>query len=214
MFWSAIRSISLVGKQNTLTGHSCPADCPIGKGCRNGGSCDVCPRGTFKNTTEGIECLPCRAGSSSSNDGSMCHACVSPHVSPRGSGSCGISCPLGFNRDGQECIDGPIGAWTILANGAWAVNGTNDWSPWNGSRTVCQAGKYFNTTSQTCANCSQEQASMAGALSCGSTCPPGAGRSGTSCRNCAPGLWTMQGSNWFVNGTMANSSHCPPPHST
>lgn len=174
--------------------------------------CQICPPGTY--CPDGIDAIPCSAGTSQSNPGSTsCEPCPAGQFSDvEGSAVC-QSCPKGSyqNLIGQtSCLECEAGRYSDIV-GAVACQdcqpGTYQSEPGADHCVNCPPGKFSAISGATeCEKCQPgEYQSLEGATSC-VNCPAGkfsniAGA--IACENCTPGTYqSLEGADHCVN--------CPP----
>jgi len=76
------------------TSPNCTKNCVAGE-CMDPFKCDLCPAGSFTNSTRSMTCTPCDAGYSARNMGSTsCSICSEGTYSSAGSAAC-YDCPVG-----------------------------------------------------------------------------------------------------------------------
>lgn len=171
--------------------------CVSGYAGHDGGPCEACAPGYYKDNSEALDptqCLACPADTYSTTQAatssSVCLACMADSSAPVGSSSLAdCICDAGFRRDADTCV--ACAAGTVQ-------DGTDD------SRCVtCAAGSY-EVQHTVCEPCAAHSNSPPGATAC--TCNAGyEDRGGTctacdagtyapsqnsTCQPCAPSTWT------------------------
>lgn len=130
-------------------GSMCYTICPVGQYLGASGACQVCPPGTYSDSSGSATCTACPAGtfaSAGSISSSSCGTC--PAGRQLGAdGSCGL-CPTGyfreFNPNVTSCQACPSG-YTTPGDGSVAAA--------NCSVVLCPPGSYRNQLDNTCLQC-------------------------------------------------------------
>ena len=195
--------------------------CNVGHSGPNGGTCNVCAAGKFKDTTGSATCTNCGAGTYSAVTGatvatvctnctagtysvtagatvaSVCVACPGNSYSPASSSAL-IACTCNAGSSGPNG-----GACTLCVAGKF--KGT----PGTATCTNCGAGTYSAAGSSACAGCPSNSSSPASSVvltAC--TCNVGySGPNGGACRACVAGKYkTATGSVACTDCTAAKYS--------
>ena len=178
------------------TCHQCPnhttarwkrpdmTDCQCNQGYTgpDGGVCDACEAGTYKDELGAVACSKCKGGTASSATAaisdSTCEACTFVQYAPAGSPVC-QSCPSDAQsveprnvRTTCKCNAGSTG----LDGVACSACDPGTYKPLEGSQpcTQCASGKYSAMSKQvaedTCIECKAHEYAPAGSQTC-SACP-------------------------------------------
>lgn len=184
-------------------------------------SCDICPQGTFKNTTGNGTCTVCALGTQFTANRTSCNTCLSGTYRPNSNILTCTPCPSGSSCSGSSfsCLPGfelGVGANTcqMCADGNVKASSGNTvcnicaegFQP-NTNRTQCLGclpGYQFNSLSNTCNLCDSGSFKTSFGMGSCSICPIGfqSSTNRTQCVECS-------GNTYRSNTDMRTCFDCP-----
>ncbi|ELP85534.1 protein serine/threonine kinase, putative [Entamoeba invadens IP1] len=201
-----------------------------------GGSCRVCPVGTYSHGGNDItlctpcnwgeaavvgsyNCVPCKPGYYANSSVSSCPICPAGTYSSSGASSC-TKCPAGYysSSGSTSCSICSVGKYSSSGSSSCTSCSVGTYSSTSGSSscTSCPAGKYSsNYGSTSCSTCSTgTYSSSTGSTTC-STCLAGTYSSSgaSSCTKCPAGYYSSTSGSFTCTscpaGKFSSSSGSP-----